>query len=630
MTAATQAQLGTAFTYQGELKKAGDPVTEICQFEFSLWDDEFAGGQIGATQYLLDVEVQDGLFTVLLNADGEFGEFGEAPFDGQPRWLEITVTVPPDDPVTLSPRQPVTPTPHTFYAASAPWDGLLGVPDGFADGVDDDTTYEFGEGLLWDGMILSLDPDYMLPQACADGQVPKWNSVTDLWECADDQTGAGLFWSLTGNSGTDPNTHFLGTTDNVSLELRVNNAGALRIEPTLDAPNLIGGYDGNYITPGAHRATIAGGGGYSGGANRVTDCAGTVSGGIDNQAGDAAGTTDDRQYGTVGGGRANTASGSYSTVGGGWSNTASGIYTTVGGGWSNTASNFAATVGGGNSNTASGNYAAIAGGHANIASGIRSMIPGGMYNTAGGNYSFAAGRRAKVRDPNQAGDGDGDEGTFIWADSTDEDFTSTGPDQFLIRASGGVGIGTTTPNTELDVDGTVTARAGVYAQADPNGYAAVLTGNLKMLSSSSGAVVAELGEGLDYAEGFHVSEKTTISPGTVLIIDPDNPGKLTKSSQPYDRRVAGIVAGANGLGSGVRLGVGQFDYDVALAGRVYCNVDASYGAVSPGDLLTTSPTPGHAMVVKDHAKAQGAILGKAMEALPEGETGQILVLVTLQ
>jgi len=174
------------------------------------------------------------------------------------------------------------------------------------------------------------------------------------------------------------------------------------------------------------------------------------------------------------------------------------------------------------------------------------------------------------------------------------------------------------------------AGPGVYAEAGSNGYAAILKGNLLVRSASTGATVAELGEGLDYAEGFHVSEKTRIAPGTVLIIDPDNPGKLALSNKPYDTKVAGIVAGAKGLGSGVRLGAGRFDYDVALAGRVYCNVDAIYGEVSPGNLLTTAPTPGHAMVVKDYRKAQGAILGKAMEKLPEGKKGQILVLVTLQ
>jgi hypothetical protein len=140
----------------------------------------------------------------------------------------------------------------------------------------------------------------------------------------------------------------------------------------------------------------------------------------------------------------------------------------------------------------------------------------------------------------------------------------------------------------------------------------------------------ELGEGLDYAEGFDVSDQKEISPGSVLMIDPRNPGKLALSNKPYDSKVAGIVTGAKDLGSGVRLGADQFDYDVALAGRVYCNVDATEAGVEPGDLLTTSATPGHAMKVTDYDHAKGAILGKAMEKLEKGQKGQILVLVTLQ
>ena len=68
---------------------------------------------------------------------------------------------------------------------------------------------------------------------------------------------------------------------------------------------------------------------------------------------------------------------------------------------------------------------------------------------------------------------------------------------------------------------------------------------------------------------------------------------------------------------------------VALTGRVYCQADASGGPIEPGDLLTTSDTPGHAMKVIDHTKAQGAILGKAMTSLKKGK-GLVLVLVTLQ
>jgi hypothetical protein len=171
---------------------------------------------------------------------------------------------------------------------------------------------------------------------------------------------------------------------------------------------------------------------------------------------------------------------------------------------------------------------------------------------------------------------------------------------------------------------------GVYAVATgANGVALRAKGNVRILNSSD-ATIIELGEGLDYAEGFDVSDETEIAPGTVLVIDPDHPGELRMSDAPYDRKVAGIVAGAQGVGSAVRLAPGQFDYDVALAGRVYCSVDATETGVEPGDLLTTSATPGYAMKATDYARAQGAILGKAMERLEKGEKGQILVLVTLQ
>jgi len=173
------------------------------------------------------------------------------------------------------------------------------------------------------------------------------------------------------------------------------------------------------------------------------------------------------------------------------------------------------------------------------------------------------------------------------------------------------------------------AGPGILAEAGGS-VAGVFKGNVQICSKTTGVTLIELGEGLDYAEGFDISSKSDVGPGAVLVIDPDHPGKLKLSTQPYDRRVAGIVAGAKGLGSAVRLGVGQFDHDVALAGRVYCNVDASYGAIEPGDLLTTSPTPGYAMKVADRNKAPGAVLGKAMDGLEEGEKGQIMVLVTLQ
>lgn len=174
---------------------------------------------------------------------------------------------------------------------------------------------------------------------------------------------------------------------------------------------------------------------------------------------------------------------------------------------------------------------------------------------------------------------------------------------------------------------------GVYGYSY-SGYAGRFNGDVKIdgnLEIYNGTTkVMELGTGLDYAEGFDVSEEAGINPGCVLIIDPDNPGKLALSKTAYDTKVAGIAAGANGLGSGVRLGGEAFDQDVALAGRVYCNVDATEVGVAPGDMLTTSSIPGYAMKSTDYMRAHGAILGKAMQGLEKGRNGQILVLVTLQ
>ena len=179
--------------------------------------------------------------------------------------------------------------------------------------------------------------------------------------------------------------------------------------------------------------------------------------------------------------------------------------------------------------------------------------------------------------------------------------------KLIVDPNGNVGIGTTAPSERLTV-----------------------RGNILVQSAATGVTVLELGEGLDYAEGFDVAGEQDVAPGTVMIIDPENPGNLKVSSKAYDTRVAGIVAGANGLGSGVRLGSGDFDHDVALAGRVYCNVDAIEIEIKPGDLLTTSKLPGYAMKAAKYDLAKGAILGKAMQGLEKGKKGQILVLVTLQ
>jgi hypothetical protein len=216
-----------------------------------------------------------------------------------------------------------------------------------------------------------------------------------------------------------------------------------------------GGYD-NQVCGGWTYSTIGGGG-----FNTTEGQAATVGGGAINTA--------IGQSSTVSGGEDNTASGQTTTIGGGWYNEANSQSATVGGGEFNDANGYANTVGGGSRNTASyetatisGGYeneasglaASVGGGRNNIASGDYATIAGGGANIAQGSYSFAAGRRAKANH----------NGTFVWGDSTDAEFASTGNNQFLIRASGGVGIGTTSPGAKLDVIGTV--QLGVSGAAD--------------------------------------------------------------------------------------------------------------------------------------------------------------------
>jgi hypothetical protein len=136
--------------------------------------------------------------------------------------------------------------------------------------------------------------------------------------------------------------------------------------------------------------------------------------------------------------------------------------------------------------------------------------------------------------------------------------------------------------------------------------------------------------GADCAEHFATRDSEPIDPGSVLVIDEE--GKLRMSDQAYDNKVAGVVSGAGCYRPGILLDGNQSKaggQPVALVGKVYCKVDAQYGDIQVGDLLTTSPTPGCAMKAADRVLAFGAVLGKALRPLPSGK-GIIPILVALQ
>jgi hypothetical protein len=134
----------------------------------------------------------------------------------------------------------------------------------------------------------------------------------------------------------------------------------------------------------------------------------------------------------------------------------------------------------------------------------------------------------------------------------------------------------------------------------------------------------------DCAEDFNIGGSESVEPGTVMVLGEQ--GALFPSQHAHDKRVAGVIAGAGDYKPGIVLDKRQSESNrqpVALLGKVYCKVDASYGPIEIGDLLTTSDTMGHAMKASDPLKAFGSVIGKALSGIKDGK-GLIPVLIALQ
>lgn len=142
----------------------------------------------------------------------------------------------------------------------------------------------------------------------------------------------------------------------------------------------------------------------------------------------------------------------------------------------------------------------------------------------------------------------------------------------------------------------------------------------------------EIKAGSDLAEYFDITAEAKIEPGMITSIDPQNAGRLKVSQGKYDKKVVGVVSGANGLSPGMFMGqketIAHGSHPIALTGRAYVYASDENGHIQPGDFLTTSSTPGYAMKAIKIKKARGAIIGKAMS--PIDENGFVLVLINLQ
>lgn len=182
-----------------------------------------------------------------------------------------------------------------------------------------------------------------------------------------------------------------------------------------------------------------------------------------------------------------------------------------------------------------------------------------------------------------------------------------GRTRLFISSDGKVGIGTNKPKRKLDVNGNVHVNGNIHVTKDI------------------------FLENADCAEEFDIiDEDKVVDPGTVMVLNES--GQLAVSGEAYDKKVAGIISGAGDYKPGIVLDRQPSQHKrlpVALMGKVYCKVDAAFGPIEVGDLLTTSPTSGHAMKADDPLKAFGAVVGKALQGLTEGQ-GLIPVLVSLQ
>jgi trimeric autotransporter adhesin len=468
---------GTAFTYQGRLSTNGVPYSGSAEFQFTLWDAASAGNTVATnnpTSFIATVD--NGLFTVTL-------DFGLSPFDGQPRFLQTDVRTVIGPFTALSPRQPVTATPYALRALNLTTNGL-------AAGTYGNVVTFNNAGNSFAGTLTGS----FIGAASGDGAGLTNVNATTLGGLVGTS-----FWKTNGNAGANPtNGAFLGTTDNLPLELRVNGLRALRLEPSGGTPNLIVGANNNSITS-ATNGTVAGG---SNNRIRSTDHS-FIAGGDHNEIGGAPLTAfntpgcnfvgggsgnyittnvnnafvgggsqcfiyTNSDYSFIGGGlgcRVSQSSPNCAVVGGqGNSVQPNSSHSFVGGGFGNiifSGSDHAAILGGNNNEIRDNSTNACVGGgdHNKIFAASFGTIPGGFSNRVSGDYAFAAGRRAKADHL----------GSFVWADSTDADFASTANNQFLIRASGGVGIGTTSPTRDLEVHNAGATEIGIKS-TDTGGH----------------------------------------------------------------------------------------------------------------------------------------------------------------
>ncbi|HXI51935.1 MAG TPA: collagen-like protein [Candidatus Saccharimonadales bacterium] len=614
-TATRAAQVGTAFNYSGRMNYQNKPANGSFDLQVKLFDAANNGNQVGQTFPINGLNFVNGLFVTTL-------DFGNGVFNGNAYWLEIAARPGGNGQFTLlSPRQPVNPAPYALYAMTPA--GPQGSP-----GVQGPKGDKGDKG----------DPGVQGPKGDQGDPGPQG------------LPGSANAWGLSGNAGTTAGVNFVGTTDNQPLEFHVNNTRALRLELASDfnhsSVNSIGGSAINRVFNSAVGATIAGGGA---GTQFQFSEPNEISG----------------SFGSIGGGSANSITGDYATIPGGFGNEARGVGSFAAGQLARVLHEGTFLWGDGTQHaqsTGPNRFEVLATGGVNFytgGSGVWADSPRGYalpaadlpivtrgwdpFDSNAGASKSGLGRWGLFMEPFNLVLGipdtdvpGGERSCAIWK------YRSDGSHDVLF------GIRNTDGRAYFGSDFVMVNGVGgeqAYIGGDGVGGDVQVGSmnpaiqNVALYNTASGtymnlqAATLTLFGGADLAEPFEISDRTDdLHKGSVVIIDEDNPGHLKLSRKAYDSRVAGVISGAGGVNPGIQLkqaGVLEGGQNVALTGRVYVQADASAAPIKPGDLLTTSDVPGHAMKVTDSARAQGSILGKAMTKLEQGR-GLVLLLVTLQ
>jgi len=505
------AQVPELINSQGRLVEGGGVVNGEREIVIRLMDAATAGNQIYAETQT--VSVVDGLYNFCIGASNAIEGALSSALATDGVWLETAV-----DGTTLSPRERIESVGYAQIAAGVTPGSI--VSSSLADGTSlSEISNNDGSGSGLDADLLDGEDSSAFADATHDHdsaelisgtlditRIPVGSTTSTVAAGNHTHAGGGIdsnaFWQTEGNTGTTAGTHFLGTTDEVPLELHVNGLRVLRIEDDdlagFPAPRMIGGSASNSIVGFSAGAVIAGGinnhigtsvfSSVGGGRNNnVADGSdgATIAGGASNGIGANA------QYPTVGGGLGNKVAdfsfyatipggqnndigvnSSFSAVGGGGNNNVAGNSNgaTIGGGEDNNVGDTSShsSIGGGSQNSIADNSqnATIAGGvlndvgtnsnHSSVGGGLNNdvsdnnvaaTIVGGADSDIGtnSNYSTIAGGRENAVGPNAdyafaAGRRAkaNHQGAFVWADSNELDFSSDWENQFLVRAAGGI------------------------------------------------------------------------------------------------------------------------------------------------------------------------------------------------